>query len=162
MAVFYGQLTQESFRKQVKENRKIEELILMFATHSTTVLRKEPSLAGDAWKIELNNQIYLFVKLLRGCLKNLNHVTPELLSRLDSYESKLQPQQVSLSDSGYDSTSTTGNRDSVYLPSPGYNATLVDIPMAQTVAKLFGVEQHIAQGELEELKKYCSERVRRD
>lgn len=159
MAVFYGQLTQEAFRKQVKENRKIEELILMFATHATAVLKKEPSLAGDAWKLELNNQIWLFVKLLRGCLRSLHHVSPELISRLDSYESKLAPQQQAVSDSGYDSASTAGNRDSVYSPAPSA-ASLLDIPMAQTVAKLFDVQDHVAHQEMEQLKKICTDRVR--
>ena len=44
MAVFYGQVKDETFRKQMKENRKIEELILMFATNATNVLKKEPTL----------------------------------------------------------------------------------------------------------------------
>lgn len=158
MAVFYGQLTQESFRKQIKENRKIEELILTFASMATPVLKKEPSLAGEAWKVELNNQIWLFVKLMRGCLRNLHHVSPELLSRLDSYESKLAPTQQAVSDSGYDSTSTGGNRDSVYTPQPTA-PSIIDIPMAQTVAKVFDVPEHLAQQELEQVKKVCTERV---
>ena len=62
MAVFYGQVKDEGFRKQMKENRKIEELILMFATNATNVLRKEPSLAGDGWKA------YGFVSLVSSAL----------------------------------------------------------------------------------------------
>ena len=57
MAVFYGQVKDETFRRQMKENRKIEELILMFATNATNVLKKEPSLTltvgdggGGGWK----------------------------------------------------------------------------------------------------------------
>lgn len=91
MAVFYGQVKEEHFRKQVKENRKIEEVILMFATNATNVLRKEPSLAGDGWKVELNNQIAQFIKLLRDCLRNVSHVSPDLTARLDTYAAKLAP-----------------------------------------------------------------------
>src|SRR5882757_3293790 len=91
MAVFYGHVTNEQFKKQMKESRKIEELILMFATHATSVLKKEPTLAGEGWKIELNNQIALFIRLLRECLRNVSHVPPELLSRLDTYTAKLAP-----------------------------------------------------------------------
>ena len=40
MAVFYGQVKDETFRRQMKENRKIEELILMFATNATRSDRK--------------------------------------------------------------------------------------------------------------------------
>src|SRR5882762_620548 len=70
MAVFYGQFKIDSFKKQMKENRKIEELILMFATHATAVLKKDPVLTGDAWKIELNIHIAEFVNLLRESLRN--------------------------------------------------------------------------------------------
>ncbi len=35
------------FKRQMKENRKIEELILMFATVATGILKRDPSLAGD-------------------------------------------------------------------------------------------------------------------
>ena len=73
----------------IPRTKKIEELILMFATHATGVLKKEPSLAGDGWKFELNNQIAQFIKLLRECLRNVNHVSQELLSRLDTYTAKL-------------------------------------------------------------------------
>jgi hypothetical protein len=43
----------------MKENRKIEELTLMFATHAKTVL-KEPTLG---WKPELNNEIAVFHRI---------------------------------------------------------------------------------------------------
>ncbi|KAI0790251.1 hypothetical protein BC629DRAFT_1622278 [Irpex lacteus] len=110
MAVFYGQVKEEHFRKQMKENRKIEEMILMFATNATNVLRKEPTLAGDGWKVELNSHIAQFIKLLRDCLQKLSHVSSELTARLDMYAAKLAPSTTSApsySDSGYDSSSTT-------------------------------------------------------
>ncbi|KAL0578062.1 hypothetical protein V5O48_003924 [Marasmius crinis-equi] len=103
MAKFYGQFMVDTFRRQMKENRKIEELILLFATQATGVLRKEPTLSGDMWKVELNKHIALFVKLLRECLRNLNHVSPELMSRLDVYSAKLAP---AYSDSGYESSAS--------------------------------------------------------
>ena len=82
MAVFLGQFKMDPFRRQMKENRKIEELILMFATHATSVLRKDPTLAADGkWNVELNNYIVQFVKLrklLRESLRSVGHVSPEL------------------------------------------------------------------------------------
>ena len=44
---FYGSFKDDSFKRQMNENRKIEELILMFATTSTALLKKDPQLAGD-------------------------------------------------------------------------------------------------------------------
>jgi hypothetical protein len=149
MAKFYGQFMVDSFKRQMKENRKIEELILMFATHATGVLKKEPSLAGDGWKLELNSQIALFVKLLRECLRNVNHVSPELLSRLDTYAAKLAPSRAQ-SDSGYDSASTSRDRDSTNTPA--INSSIADMQLVMTVAHLFKIPDHAIQTEVDQLK----------
>ena len=160
MAKFYGQFMVDSFKRQMKENRKIEELILMFATHATGVLKKEPSLAGDGWKFELNNQIAQFIKLLRECLRNVNHVSQELLSRLDTYTAKLAPtlnQGSTNSDSGYDSASTSRDH-SVTIPST--SANVADMPLVKTVAVLFKVPEHAIQAEVEQLRtQIVSEKV---
>ena len=145
----------------MKENRKIEELILMFATNSTNVLKKDPSLAGDKWKSELNNQIALFVKLLRDCLRGLSHVSPELTQRLDVYTTKLAPQQQSgtaYSDSGYDSSSTNRDRDSANSPNR-ISKSIANMPLVKTVAKLFNIPEHALQGEVENISKFCTEKV---
>ncbi|KAG5646183.1 hypothetical protein DXG03_004236 [Asterophora parasitica] len=149
MAKFYGQFMIDSFKRQMKENRKIEELILMFATHATSVLKKEPSLAGEGWKFELNNQIAQFVKMLRECLRNVNHVSPELLSRLDTYTAKLAPSQ-NHSDSGYDSASISRDRDSISIPTVSMN--IADMPLVRTVAQLFKLPEHAVQKEVDQLR----------
>lgn len=161
MAVFYGQVKDDTFRRQMKENRKIEELILMFATNATNVLKKDPSLAGDKWKNELNNHIALFVKLLNDCLRGLSHVSPELTQRLDVYTTKLAPQQqsgASHSDSGYDSSSTSRDRDSA-VPPNRISRNIVDMPLVLTVARLFKIPEHALQGEVDQISKFCTEKV---
>lgn len=162
MAVFYGQFKVDSFKRQMKENRKIEELILMFATHATGVLRKDQSLSGDGWKIELNNHISQFVKLLRESLRGLNHVSPELISRLDMYAAKLSPPvgQEAGSESGYDSSSTKGDGDYVNVGKMGLSQSIHDMPLVMIVANLFQVRQDLLQREIDKMKAYCTERVR--
>ncbi|KAJ7619343.1 hypothetical protein FB45DRAFT_156615 [Roridomyces roridus] len=155
MAKFYGQFLVESFKRQMKENRKIEELILMFATHATTVLKKEPTLAGDGWKLELNNHIAIFVKMLRDCLRSVNHVSPELLSRLDTYTSKLAPSQSS-SDSGYDSASTS-QRDSITVPT--VSSSVADMALVKVVTALFRVPESEVQKEIDGLRSLCTEKA---
>ncbi|PFH47552.1 hypothetical protein AMATHDRAFT_6645 [Amanita thiersii Skay4041] len=154
MAKFYGQFMDDSFKRQMKESRKIEELILRFATQATGVLQKEPSLAGDGWKIELNNQIAQFVKLLRECLRGLNHVSPELLTRLEGYSAKLGPAQSAYSDSGYETSSTSRDRDS-YIGSSamaGGGASVGDMPLVKTVANLFKLSEQVLQKEVDQLR----------
>lgn len=153
MAKFWGQFTVDSFKRQMKENRKIEDLILMFATHATSVLKKEPTLAaGDGWKLELNNQIAIFVKMLGECLRNVNHVSPELLSRLDTYTTKLAP-ATTYSDSGYDSSSTSA-RDRDPMPSTRWSvsSSVGDMMMVKTVAKLLKMMDHDMQTEVDKLR----------
>lgn len=158
MAVFYGQVKEEHFRKQMKENRKIEEMILMFATNATNVLRKEPTLAGDGWKVELNNHIAQFIKLLRDCLKNISHVSTELTARLDMYAAKLAPSVApvpSYNDSGYDSSST---RDSI-SSTKRISTSINDMPLVLTASKLFKLPVDQTQREIDELRKYCHEKA---
>jgi hypothetical protein len=162
MAVFYGQFQNDSFKRQMKENRKIEELILMFATHATGVLKKEPSLAGDGWKIELNNQIAQFVKLLRESLRGITLVPAELHTRLDSYYTKLaittSPSTMTYSDSGYDSSSTHRDRDSVSTP-PLPSGNIADMPLVRTAARLFKMSESTAQREIDQIKQVSTQKA---
>jgi hypothetical protein len=152
MGKFYGQFMVDSFKRQMKDSRKIEELILMFATHATSVLKKEPTLAGDGWKLELNNQIAQFIKLLRECLRNVSHVSPELLGRLDTYTAKLAPalnQPVlnhgySHSDSGYDSGSVRGD--------PAPQVSVADMSLVKIVANLFKIPDQAVQAEVDKIR----------
>ncbi|KAF9528741.1 hypothetical protein CPB83DRAFT_853670 [Crepidotus variabilis] len=157
MAKFYGQFSIDSFKRQMKDNRKVEELIMLFAAQATSVLRKEPTLAGDGWTLELNKQIAQFIKLIRDCLKGLSHVSPELLSRLDTYSSKLAPtlnatstRSSVYSDSGFDSSS---NRDSYSGPSqPTVSGSIVDMPLVRVVASLFKIPESAMQGEVDQIR----------
>ncbi|OJT15692.1 hypothetical protein TRAPUB_5070 [Trametes pubescens] len=157
MAVFYGQVKDETFRRQMKENRKIEELILMFATNATNVLKKEPTLQGDGWKVELNNHIAQFVRLLRDCLRHISHVSPELTARLEMYITKLAPAQPAYSDSGYDSPSTS-NRDSVGS-SKRISMQANDMPLVLTAARLFKLPVNAVQKEIEDMASYCTDKA---
>lgn len=143
----------------MKESRKIEDLILMFATNATNVLKKEPTLAGDGWKLELNNHIAMFIRMLRDCMRNVSHVSPEVTARLDMYTAKLAPsaapQKSVYSDSGYDSSST---RDSM-VSQKRLSTSIIDMPLVQTAARLFKLAEHVAQKEIDDLSTYCTEKA---
>lgn len=156
MAVFYIQFIGEPFRRQMKENRSIEELILMFASQATGVLRKEPTLVDDAWKVEVNNQIAQFVRMLRDCLKGISHVSPELNSRLDMYHTKLSQ---SSDESGHDSASTSRDRGDSATTPPGISMSIYDMPFVLIVAKLFKIPENAMQSEIDRMRKTCTEKV---
>jgi hypothetical protein len=146
----------------MKENRKIEELILMFVTTATQSLKKDPQLAGNAWKAELNNQIAQFIRILRQCLNTVHHVPPELTARLDMYTAKLVPKTMpqvdtassSASDSGY-SSSRAGDGAS----SPGLSTSVMDMPLVQTISRLFGYTTAEVQRDINTIKRFCTEQV---
>ncbi|KAF8335868.1 uncharacterized protein EI90DRAFT_2912352 [Cantharellus anzutake] len=157
IAVFWGSLKEPTFLRQMKENRKIEELILTFVSTATASLKKNPQLLGEAWKGELNKQIPMFIRMLRECLSNTSSVPTELVSRLELYSVKLNataPHDTG-SDSGY---STSRSPDP---PAPGPSSTVTqyvaDMPLVQTVARLFGYTNSQVQGDLSSLKQMCTE-----
>ncbi|KAI5990422.1 hypothetical protein EDD15DRAFT_2280125 [Pisolithus albus] len=157
IAVFYNHFMGDGFRKQMKENRSIEELILMFAAQSTGVLKKEPTLVDDAWKVELNNQIAQFVKMLRECLKGLSHVSPELNSRLDMYQTKLSPPLSH--ESGHASTSAIRDRGDSVSTVQTVNTSVQDMSLVMTLAKLFKIPEQAMQSEVDRLRKICTEKT---
>ena len=162
MGAYYGALKDED-RRHMKDNGKIEEVILKFATIATSTLKKDSNLQGDQWKTKLDEQIPVFVRFLRDCLRLSSHVSPELTQRLDVYTAKLTPKQQSgktYSDSGYDSSSTNRDRDLVTSPN-GISRNIVDMPLVLTVTKLFRLSEGPLQQEVEKISKFCTQKVDR-
>lgn len=169
--VFYGTYTSDGFLKQLKENRKIEELILSFVTTATTVLKKR--LDGDEWKVHLNSQVGIFVTIIRDCLrsKDVKGVSPELNARLDSYASKLVPPNldphalgrteyrqslhIATSNSPHPSTST----DSSSISPWAISYSVQDMSSILLVGLLFGVSEAQLQKDVNAIRKICTEKA---
>ncbi|KAH7100511.1 hypothetical protein BKA62DRAFT_620047 [Auriculariales sp. MPI-PUGE-AT-0066] len=154
VAIFYGTTKDPTFARNMRENRKIEELILTFATTATSALRKDPQLADDGWKVELNKQLAQFIHILRDCLKSVSNVSAELTARLDMYTAKLapseQPPQQQHAERG---------RDSLPSPAPSISGSVEDMPLVKTVARLFSVSDADVQRDINALKRVCTEKA---
>lgn len=178
VGIFYGTFKEASFQKQMKENRKVEELILVFVTSAQGALRKR--MEGDAWKEELNKQVAIFVKIIRECLRTIHGVSRELTDRLDGYSQKLTPpstaldqqviqqqQQSSASSNGSSSTTTAVADDrrgsaasSNTTFAVGINAAgLGESAMVKTVGALFHIEPDQLIKDAEFMRKTCTEQV---
>jgi hypothetical protein len=155
VAIFWGSLQDPAFSRNMKEDRKIETLILHFVSTSHGALKKNKTLAeGDAWKVELNNQIAFFIRILRESLRLCSHVPPELTTKLDGYTERLVPTASdTASDSGYGSSSGTASS------SPIVFASIPEMSMVQSVAKLFGHKNQDIQTDLGTLRKTCTAKV---
>ncbi len=159
----------------MKENRKIEELILIFVTTAQASLKKRS--VGDEWKQELNNQVGLFVNIIRECLKTVSGVPRELTERLEGYSAKLAPSSSSANASstgsiGANSTLTSGSngyaagkeymaaasasnsrRTSSASTQPSTSNPLAESSMVRTVGALFSVELSQLSQDIEFVKK---------
>lgn len=157
VAVFWGSFKDQRFMKQMKENRRIEELILMYVTSSTSILKRDKALEGDGWKVELNNQVATFIRILRDTLRTVHHVPPELTTRLEMYSTKLTPPKEE-AQPGPSARRAPKERDSwVQVPLEG---SIADMPLVQTVGNLFGIEDADLQKDVNAAAKICTDKVR--
>jgi hypothetical protein len=148
IGVFYGQYTSPAFQRQMKENRKIEEIILTFVTSASTHLKKRAE--GDEWKGQLMDQVGLFVSVVRDCMrsKDVRSVPPEILARLDNYAAKLTP-----SSGPTPSSSSSSPRTSLG------GLSLYDMPLVLQVGKVFNVSDAQMQRDLVAIKRVCTAKV---
>lgn len=127
----------------------------MFASTSTGILRKDPQLGGDVWKVELNNQIAQFVRMLHDCLRNVNHISPELTARLDMYTAKLAPSIESSNGPAVPGPS----RGSGTYSSLSISHNVNDMKLVKVVADLYGISDSELQVQVNNLRRTCTEKV---
>jgi hypothetical protein len=158
VGAFWGNFKDARFLKQMKDNRRIEELILMYVTSSTTILKKDKALEGDGWKLELNKQVAIFIRIMRDALRTVHHVPPELTSRLEMYSTKLTlPKDDVQTSAGPSVKKPPRERDSwVQVPVEG---SIEDMPLVQTVGKLFNIEDADLQRDVNAAAKVCTDKV---
>ncbi|EJU00294.1 hypothetical protein DACRYDRAFT_54447 [Dacryopinax primogenitus] len=160
IAVFWGSLKDETFYRQMKENRKIEELILHFVTTATGILRKDQTLAPDAWKEQLNNQIGQFIHILRECLRTVSNVNPELTQRLDMYAEKIgSPPTQSGADGKESGHSHSQSQSGSGAWSTQYSHSVADMPLVKTVGRLFRKSDQDVQKDINALRRVCTEKA---
>lgn len=173
IATFWSNTSDANYLRGVRDNRKIEELILMMVSVATKELQKEVRQLQEKkiepdfdWKYELNVQVGQIVRILRETLKSVSSVSPELLAKLDAYSSKLaatptaiaptpkpNPPPLHSSPSG----SSQRSRPAITWNPIGPQA---DMRLVQTVAKLFGRSQTELAEDLAAIKSTCTEKVR--
>lgn len=159
MAIFWGSLQDPSFHRTMKENRKVEDLILMFVSTADATLKKNRELDVEGRKLELNHQIAQFVRLLRDALRLVNHVPAELTAKLERYADFLAPaaEAPQHNDSGYTSPATSSNGAG---PSGSVMFSSVsEMTLVKTVARLFGHNDQEVQSDLAALRKTCTPKV---
>lgn len=155
VAVFWGNFKDARFVKQMKENRRIEEVILMYVTSSTSILKKDKTLEGDGWKIELNKQVAIFIRILRETLRTVHHVPPELQTRLDMYSTKLAPKD----EPGPSAAPRRVPRERDSWVDVAAEGQIADMPLVQAVGKLFDISDADLQKDVNAAAKVCTDKA---
>ncbi|GJN93965.1 hypothetical protein Rhopal_007026-T1 [Rhodotorula paludigena] len=156
------------FRKKLKESRHIEDIILMFVTTASNILKKR--LEGDEWKPVLDSHVARFVTVIKDTLKAGSRIPAELVNRLDTYCSKLigepapptRPSHHRSVSSAYPSYSPNLSADQhslEYAPSTSSAVNLDEYPLAQGVGAIFGKSDDDIRRDIQALRKACSEQA---
>lgn len=157
VGAFYGNFHSASTQRQLKDNRKAEELIINFVTTAQHVLRKRAGVSEDWWKKELMNQVATFVRVLRECLSQTKHPPKELLERLDTYLSSLQrqPEEPTPSTAAAAAPNPlSSSRSSVHYLDAAPHTDLI-----KGVQHLFNVSDAQLSSDLKDIRKTCTLKV---
>ncbi|PBP27131.1 C2 domain containing protein [Diplocarpon rosae] len=150
----YTAFTEAGFRKRMDKERRVEDLVLIFYSNATKALQKGKAQDDDSWKLLVDRHVALFVRLISNTLKDHGNDKdrPELMSRLATLESKLLTNDQDLSADTADGPG--GSSVEVVVP---VSHDVKDMPMVQTVARIFGLASSQVQAEIDANKKLWTE-----
>ncbi|KAI2640726.1 hypothetical protein GGS26DRAFT_539507 [Hypomontagnella submonticulosa] len=141
----YTAFTEQSFRKNIDKERKVEPLVLIFYSAATKACSLGHEPGDDSWKLLVDRHLALFVRLLANILRDQGHERdkPELMSRLTTLEKKLLTNDQNLF---IDTGQNSGNTIEVIVP---LSYDVKDMPMVQAVARIFGLSHSDVQSHID-------------
>ncbi len=143
-AVFLNALSEAAFKKRMEKDRRIEDLVLIFYSRATNELQKGKPPSDEGVKMMADRHVALFVRLLSLILKDNDWTKekPELVTRLSTLESKLLAHDQDLA-------STQGNgAGSLVEEIVPLSYEVKDMPLVQTVGRVFGLTNTMLQSDL--------------
>jgi hypothetical protein len=141
-AVFLNALKEQSFKKRMEKDRRVEDLVLIFFSSATKELAKGKDPGDDSWQLMVDRHVALFVRLISLILKDHDWAKdrPELMNRLTVLESKLLAHDQDLAESG-ESAKTI----ETIVP---LSYDVKDMALVQLVARIFDVDPAQAQSDI--------------
>ncbi|KAI0482426.1 hypothetical protein GGR56DRAFT_186661 [Xylariaceae sp. FL0804] len=141
----YTAFTDQGFRKSMDKERKVEPLVLIFYSAATKACMLGHERGDDSWKLLVDRHVALFVRLITNVLRDQGNDRdkPELMSRLSTLENKLLTNDQNLF---IDTGQASGNHIEVEVP---LTYDVKDMPMVQSVAKVFGLSHSSVQGHID-------------
>lgn len=157
-AAFLNAFTEQSFRKRMEKDRRVEDLVLIFFSNATKELQKGKSPGDDAWKLMVDRHLALFVRLISLVLKDHDWVRdrPDLTSRLSTLESKLLAHDQDLAATTSRSGGAGGSTIEVIVP---LSYEVKDMPLVQHVAQAFDLTMGQVQSDINRYKPVWTEKA---
>ncbi|KAI9825638.1 MAG: hypothetical protein M1832_000982 [Thelocarpon impressellum] len=137
-AVFYTAFTEQSFRKRMEQDRRVEDLVLIFFSSATKELQKGKAATDDSWKLMVDRHVALFVRLISSTLRDHDWVRDrsELTTRLATLEQKLLKHDQDLAAASTRAGGGGGTSIEVEVP---VSYEVKDMPLVLVVGRIFGV-----------------------
>ncbi|KAG9306366.1 hypothetical protein G9A89_018249 [Geosiphon pyriformis] len=143
LELFYNLLQQSAFRQQFKNvNSKIEDLVIIYVKTALGELKNVKFPPPTTLHDKLDQHSSIFVGILKECLTSkecAGVASPEMISRLDSYQARFSGNKGSSNNS----TSANGSVD--------------EMNMVKTVQAIFKVSKTQLQKDITAIKKQCTE-----
>lgn len=157
-AVFWNAFTEQSFKKRMEKDRRVEDLVLIFFSNATKELQKGKLPGDDAWKLMVDRHLALFVRLISLVLKDHDWVRdrPDLSSRLTTLESKLLAHDQDLAAATSRNGGTGGSTVEVVIP---LTYEVKDMPLVLHVARVFGLTNTQVQSDINKYKPTWTEKA---
>ncbi|KAI9842131.1 MAG: hypothetical protein M1838_003262 [Thelocarpon superellum] len=157
-AVFYTAFTEQSFRKRMEQDRRVEDLVLIFFSSATKELQKGQAPNDDKWKLMVDRHVALFVRLVSATLKDHDWVRdrPELTSRLATLEQKLLKHDQDLSADSQRAGGAGGTSIEVEVPR---SYDVKDMPLVLVVGRVFGLSPAQMQTDINKNRPVWSEKA---
>ncbi|OBT75924.1 hypothetical protein VF21_05770 [Pseudogymnoascus sp. 05NY08] len=95
----YTAFTKATFRRRMEQERRVEDLVLVFYANVVKSLQKGKPPGDDSWKNLIYRHVALFLRLLCSTMKDHGYDkdSPELMSRLATAEKQLMTDDQDLS-----------------------------------------------------------------
>ncbi|KAL8972454.1 MAG: hypothetical protein Q9183_000541 [Haloplaca sp. 2 TL-2023] len=146
-AAFFNAFTEQSFKKRMEKDRRVEDLVLIFFSNATKELQKGKPPGDDSWKLMADRHLALFVRLISLILRDHDWARdrPELAGRLGTLESKLLAHDQDLSSMPSRNGAPGGAPIETVVP---LSYEVKDMALVQVVARIFGLTNTQVQSDI--------------
>ncbi len=157
-AAFLNAFTEQSFRKRMEKDRRVEDLVLIFFSNATKELQKGKTPGDDGWKLMVDRHLALFIRLISLVLKDHDWVRdrPDLTNRLSTLESKLLAHDQDLAASTSRNGGAGGSTIEVVVP---LSYDVKDMPLVQHLARIFNLTNAQIQSDINRHKPIWTEKA---